>query len=215
MASEALQRRVCGDENLAAGRGPGQLAWYRYAQRFVAGRSVLDVGAGLGLGTSILREVAAHADGQDLDKNLATLGVLSQELKDFPSKSYDMVVSIEVLEHVDDPQPFLQELARIARHGIFLTTPNWTATRCSWPFHVHEYTPQELYQLLCPFGEVELMKHASDGEIFYPVKHPKAYFTLNRLRCHPATDFMTRCANHLLPLPARLHSHNAAHVQLA
>lgn len=215
MALEASRRRVCGDSSIEAGRGPGQLAWYRYAQRFVANRSVLDVGAGLGLGTSILREVASSADGQDLDGNLAARGILTCDLSDLASKSYDVVVSIEVLEHVDDPYPFLQELARIARHGIFLTTPNWTASRCMWPFHVHEYTPREFYNLLAPLGEVELLKHASDGEVFYPVRHPEAYFALNQLRCHPATDLLTRCANHLLPVPARIHSHNAAHVRLA
>lgn len=207
--------RLCGDVSIEAGRGPGQLAWYRYATRYVAGCSVLDVGCGLGKGTDILREVAAHADGQDLDPQLAQLGAIAQPLSAFASKSYDVVVSIEVVEHVEDPPAFVAELARIARKGFFITTPNWTASRCTWPFHLREYTPKEFYDLLAPTGEVELMKLASDGEVFYPVKHRSAYFFLNDLRCSPATDFATRCANHLLPVAARIHSHNAAFVRLS
>lgn len=200
---------------MEAGRGPGQLAWYSYATRYVQGRSVLDVGCGLGKGTEILRSAALHADGQDLDPQLSAIGAITKPLEEFATKSYDVVVSIEVVEHVEDPVEFVQQLARIARKGFFITTPNWTASRCSWPFHVREFTPQEFYNLLAPLGRVELMKLASDGEVFYPVKHRDAYFLLNALRCAPATDFLMRCANHLLPTASRIHSHNAAYVDLS
>lgn len=206
--------RTCGDLSIEAGRGPGQLAWYRYAQRYVSGASVLDVGCGLGKGTAILGEAAARADGQDMDPQLSALGAIVKPLPEIPSKSYDVVVCIEVLEHVDDPVSFVSELARIAKSGFFITTPNWTASRCTWPFHVREFTPKEFYELLSPVGRVELMKLASDGEVFFPVKHRSAYFALNALRCYPPTDFATRCANHLLPVPCRIHSHNAAFVHL-
>ena len=200
---------------MEAGRGPGQLAWYSYATRYVQGGSVLDVGCGLGKGTDILRAAALHADGQDLDPQLAAIGAITKPLSEFPAKSYDVVVSIEVVEHVADPVEFVHALSRIARKGFFITTPNWTASRCTWPFHVREFTPKEFYDLLAPVGKVELMKLASDGEVFYPVKHKEAYFLLNQLRCAPPTDFLTRCANHLLPTASRIHSHNAAYVDLS
>ncbi len=214
MESAVAVTRSCGDLSIEAGRGPGQLAWYRYATRYVQAQSVLDVGCGLGKGTTILREVATHADGQDLDPQLAQIGALAKPLSAFASKSYDVVVSVEVVEHVEDPPAFINELARIARNGFFITTPNWTASRCTWPFHLREYTPKEFYDLLAPAGEVELMKLASDGEVFYPVKHRDAYFLLNDLRCFRPTDFLMRCANHLLPVASRIHSHNAAFVRL-
>ena len=47
--------RECGDEDVTAGRGPGQLPWYEFALRFVKGKSVLDAGCGLGKGMDILR----------------------------------------------------------------------------------------------------------------------------------------------------------------
>lgn len=215
MEAVAAPPRACGDVSIEAGRGPGQLAWYRYAKRYVQDQTVLDVGCGLCKGTAILREAASHADGQDMDSQLSQLGAITQPLSAFTSKSYDVVVSVEVLEHVDDPAEFIGQLARIARKGFFITTPNWTASRCTWPFHVREFTPKEFYDLLKPFGQVELMKLASDGDTFYPVKHLGAYFLLNDLRCFKPTDFLTRCANHLLPVASRIHSHNAAFVRLS
>jgi SAM-dependent methyltransferase len=44
----------------------------------------------------------------------------------FPDASFDAVVSIEVIEHVEDQFAFLRELARIAKPGapVIVTTPN-------------------------------------------------------------------------------------------
>lgn len=214
MESTAEVTRLCGDTSIEAGRGPGQLAWYAFAKRYLKDCSVLDVGCGLGKGTDILRSVATHADGQDLDPQLSGLGALTIPLAEFPAKSYDVVVSIEVVEHVEDPTEFVSQLARIARKGIFITTPNWTASRCTWPFHLREYTPKEFFHLLAPAGTVHLMKLASDGDVFYPVKHVRSYFLLNRLRCAGPTSFLTRCVNRILPIAWRIHSHNAAFIDL-
>ena len=82
--------------------------------------SVLDVGCGLGKGTDILRRTALNADGQDLDSQLSAIGAISKPLAEFPEKSYDIVVSIEVVEHVEDPKEFILQLARIARKGFFV-----------------------------------------------------------------------------------------------
>jgi ubiquinone/menaquinone biosynthesis C-methylase UbiE len=41
----------------------------------------------------------------------------------FPSKSFDLVMGIEVLEHVPDPRAALAELARLSRSDIVLSVP--------------------------------------------------------------------------------------------
>lgn len=207
--------RTCGDESPEAGRKPTQQEWYQYALRFVESRSVLDAGCGLGHGLDILRTRAARAEGQDLDTRLSREDVRIVELRDIPSKSYDVVTSIDVIEHVENPLDFVAHLARIAREGMFLTTPNWTASRCEWPYHLREYTPREFFNLLRGAGHVTLFKGSTSGSVIHPVQFPKAYFLLNGLRNLGPTAFFTRCVNRLLPSRFKIHSSNAAWVKVA
>ncbi len=206
--------RICGDSDVRAGRGPGQLDWYRYTLRFLAGKSILDVGCGLGDGLRILAEKATVAHGQDLDERLRNQNVIVGPIEEIASKSYDLVICIDVIEHVEDDVAFVRQLGRIARRGLFLTTPNWTASRCHWPYHVREYTPRQFGQLLAPVGRVSLLKGSPSGGEVYPVKHPLLYFYFNDLRTFPLTSFFARCANHMIPSSWRIHSHNAAWVDL-
>ena len=106
----------------------------------LAGKTVLDVGCGAGLlaeplsrmGAAVtavdaapeLIEVAkAHAEGQGLTIDYRAVGVESVEGK------FDLVTSMEVIEHVADPQEFIDSLAaRLADGGLMiLSTPNRTA----------------------------------------------------------------------------------------
>jgi SAM-dependent methyltransferase len=208
--------RQVGDESVEAGRGSGQLAWYGFATQFAAGKSVLDAGCGLGSGLKLLRGVAGHARGQDLDPRLGSDSIHIGPLATLPSKSFDLVVSIDVVEHVEDDAEFVRQLARIARQAIFLTTPNWTVTRCTWPYHLREYTPREFHALLAPLGKVRLFKGNGPGTTIFPVRYPGAYFALNAARCFAPTALAARLFSRLaLPPQARLHSHNAALVELA
>lgn len=45
----------------------------------------------------------------------------------FPERSYDLVVALELLEHIPDPTAYLRRLALLARPGglLLLTTPNY------------------------------------------------------------------------------------------
>ena len=216
MVSSALASvRIVGDESVEAGRGPGQLAWYRFAAQFVDGKKVLDAGCGLGMGLDILRQRASEAMGQDLDPRLGRGDIIVGSLDEIPTKSFDVVVSMDVVEHVEDDIGFVRNLGRIAREFVFLTTPNWAITRCTWPYHLREYTPREFEDLLSPIGKVKLFKGNGPGTQIYPVNYPEAYHAMNRFRTFPPTDFVTRCFSRLaLPVASRLHSHNAALVRI-
>lgn len=215
VSSTLTSVRTVGDASVEAGRGPGQLGWYRFAAQFAAGKTVLDAGCGLGLGLNILRRAAIRAEGQDLDPRLAREDIHIGDLQSIPSKSFDMVVSIDVVEHVEDDCGFVHQLGRIARQAVLVTTPNWTVTRCTWPYHLREYTPREFETLLSPIGTVRLFKGNGAGTSVFPVIHRAAYFGLNDARQFGVTAFAARCfSRFLLPPAARLHSHNAALVEV-
>jgi 2-polyprenyl-6-hydroxyphenyl methylase/3-demethylubiquinone-9 3-methyltransferase len=106
----------------------------------LSGKTALDVGCGAGLlaeplsrmGAAVtavdaapeLIDVAkAHAEGQGLSIDYRAVGVEAVEGK------FDLVTSMEVIEHVADPQEFIGDLAaRLADGGLMiLSTPNRTA----------------------------------------------------------------------------------------
>lgn len=108
--------------------------------RPLEGKTALDVGCGAGLlaeplarlggqvtavdAASELIEIAkAHAQGQGLAIDYRAIGVEAVEGK------FDLVTSMEVVEHVADPQDFINELSgRLADGGLMiLSTPNRTA----------------------------------------------------------------------------------------
>jgi hypothetical protein len=115
---------------------------------------------------------------------------------------------------VKDPHQYLSDLARIARQGFFITTPNWSVSRCQWPYHLREYTPREFFELLSPFGRVLLFKGIENSKEFaaIPVEYRRLYFYFNDFRTVPAVGLAVRCFNRLLPRNCRIYGHNAAWV---
>jgi 2-polyprenyl-6-hydroxyphenyl methylase/3-demethylubiquinone-9 3-methyltransferase len=107
--------------------------------RPLEGKTALDVGCGAGmlaeplarLGAKVtavdaapeLIEVAkGHAEGQGLDIDYRPVGVEQVEGR------FDLVTAMEVIEHVADPEAFVENLARrLAPDGLMiLSTPNKT-----------------------------------------------------------------------------------------
>lgn len=199
-----------GDTDVESGRGPGQMGWYEFATQIIQGKKVLDAGCGLGNGVKVLRRVNPEVLGQDLDPRLKADWNIIVPLHDIPAKSFDVVTSIDVIEHVEDDKGFLAQLCRIAREAVFVTTPNWTISRCQWPYHLREYTPRELELMLEPYGTVRLFKGNGPGSIVYPVRYPTSYHVTNMLRAARLSAFPTRCINHVLPESWRILGHNAA-----
>lgn len=98
--------------------------------------SVLDVGCGEGFTLKILKGkgIGRVHQGIDYSKKAIEIGKKDNpELKlqvgdiynlKFKDNSFDLVVSTEVFEHLDEPEKALSEIKRVSRKYILLSVPN-------------------------------------------------------------------------------------------
>lgn len=156
------------------------LAAYLVARPYCAGRHVLDAGCGEGYGSALVAEVAASVLG--VDRSAAALAraaashagprvafaCVDLERLDAVRRRFDVVLNFQVLEHLADPRPLLRQLAAHLEPGglLVLTTPNRPMSVSENPYHVHEYTADELAAALAPhFAEVSVRGVAGNAKV--------------------------------------------------
>lgn len=135
---------------------------YIAAQDFVKGKIVLDIASGSGYGTKILSKEAAKVYGVDVDKKSVeysknnfssdNIEYLVGDGESIPlkSKTVDVVISFETIEHVKDYKKFLSEVKRVLKDdGVaIISTPNKSEFTQGNHFHLHEFEYEELENLL-------------------------------------------------------------------
>jgi len=101
-------------------------------------KKALDVGCGEGGLTRMLWEKGYKSFGIDVDQEKIETAKkrfgateLNFEMQDaaalkFPDKSFDLVLCLELIEHIDDPEGLLIEIARVLKPGgtLVISTPN-------------------------------------------------------------------------------------------
>ena len=98
----------------------------------------------------------------------------AQKLTAISDGEFDVVVSFETIEHLDDVEAYLDEMKRILRPGgVFLvSTPDrrlasfwyWYLHHPANPYHAREYTESELLDLLSTRFQIK----ACYGQAFVP-----------------------------------------------
>jgi len=141
---------------------------YIAAQPWISGK-LLEVGCGEGRGVEIL---LPHASGYlGIDKIQEVIDMLRKKFPkvDFEQavippfhgikeNSFDTVVSFQVIEHIQNDKLFLEEIYRVLKPGgkAIISTPNINHTLSRNPWHIREYTPQQLIDLSASiFDQVE------------------------------------------------------------
>lgn len=128
----------------------------------VKGKSVLDIASGSGYGSYIIGEHAKSVVGVEIDKksvayaqrNYSRPNVTfvkgSAESIPQDDKKFDVVVSFETIEHIKNYKKFVAEVKRILKpNGTFVvSTPNDLEFPEGNHFHLHEFTEEELKDLL-------------------------------------------------------------------
>lgn len=144
-------------------------ARYQFAATYVQNKSVIDVGCGLGQGSLVLANAGARLV-LGLDYSIAAVDLArglkrpnlkfrvgtTIELQKLKQK-FDSIICLEVLEHIplDQVSKTIASFAQILKKGgkLVLSTPNGLRPNMYHgelynPYHVKEYTPNELRKVL-------------------------------------------------------------------
>lgn len=170
---------------------------YLFAAQFAENKTLLDVACGSGYGSSYLKGNAKKVVGGDISKpaiqyatshyrkdGLHFLLLDAQQLP-FPNSTFDLIVSMETVEHLPEYEQFLIECQRVLKEaGVFVcSTPNKAilSPRTNKPHistHFKEFYPQEFYHLLKRyFEQVTLYGHeplSKINRIYFRLRKPLA-----------------------------------------
>ncbi len=82
-----------------------------------------------------------------------------------PDASFDMVVAVEVLEHVEEDEKFVSEVSRVLKPGgkFIMTTPNGDFVQNTNPDHKRHYKRQQLTNLLSKYFSKTEVEYAIAG----------------------------------------------------
>jgi ubiquinone/menaquinone biosynthesis C-methylase UbiE len=134
-------------------------AYFRAAEMLHG--NLLEVGCGAGKGTEIFSKVCENYTAIDKNDNLIAhhqtkypnyrfINSFVPPFVGVESNQFDFVVSLQVIEHIEDDHNFLKEIYRVLKKGgkAIISTPNIALSLTRNPWHVREYTAQELENLL-------------------------------------------------------------------
>ncbi|HMJ71696.1 MAG TPA: class I SAM-dependent methyltransferase [Cyclobacteriaceae bacterium] len=129
---------------------------YVVAADYIKG-DVLEVGCGEGRGIDLVLPRAKSysaidkiADVIDQLKTRYPTGTFYSgnipPLAPFTDNAFDVVITFQVIEHIQDDISFLKEIHRVLKPGglAIITTPNRPMSLSRNPWHIREYTGQEL-----------------------------------------------------------------------
>ena len=135
------------------------LSAYVFAEKYISG-DVLELGCGEGRGIDIILKKSKSFTAIDkisevterLSRKYPNEKFISSSfppLKNIENESFDTLISFQVIEHIKNDKLFIKEIHRILKPGgkALISTPNISMTLTRNPWHVREYTSQQLFDL--------------------------------------------------------------------
>jgi len=180
---------------------------YYLAKPYING-DLLELGCGEGRGVQLLAPLAESylaldKIGEVIDSLKAKYPDVAFQQAVFPpfegvaNDSFDTIVSFQVIEHIKDDQNFLAEIKRVLKPGgrAVLTTPNIKKTLTRNPWHVREYTAEELTSIaLKYFDHVEMKGVGGNDKVM-------EYYEANKKSVEKITRFDIFNLQYRLPAP--------------
>ncbi len=180
------------DEAKYAERGAPSMVWRAGQERRLAmirqwghpqGAMILVDGCGVGAYALHLLEDSPFVFAFDIEhkraveahRQVPNVHVAASEHKPYPTNTFDLILSHEVLEHVEDDRAALAEMARVLRPGgrVVIFCPNrW------YPFETHGHYWRGKYH----FGNTPFINYLPDALRNRLAPHVRAYRKRDLLR---------------------------------
>ena len=185
---------------------------YYLAQEYISG-NVLEVGCGEGRGVELIAPKADSFTG--IDK----IAQVIENLKDsYPAgdfrqmvippfsgladEQYNVVISFQVIEHIKKDEEYLKEIYRVLKPGgkALITTPNIKMSLSRNPWHIREYTAQELMVLAKKiFPKVEMLGVAGNEKVM--TYHEENKQSVNKMMKWDVLNLQYRMPGFMLKIP--------------
>jgi len=180
-----IPRLEVNEKSISAG---DQLSFhYEVASRYISSeQKVLDIACGGGYGSFYIGQFARQVMGADLDPGVVEgarraaahhpeaghveFSVQDVTATDFSDASFDAVLSMETVEHVDD-DAYIREIARVLRPGglFILSTPQNALGHIPVNAeHQREYSIEQIESLVQPYFDVKEIVGIKQGRIVIP-----------------------------------------------
>jgi len=144
---------------------------YEFAAKYLKGERLLDIACGVGYGTRLMADMAETiqmALGVDLSKEAVQYALrhygnervqfLQHNAMTFTDEEgFDSIVSVETLEHLNDPAILIQQLIGILRPGgVFIASVPTTPSKDVNPFHLNDFTEDSFRNIVAVHGMKEI-----------------------------------------------------------
>lgn len=137
----------------------------KYLEHVKDGDQVIELGCGMSYFPEMARRKGALSYGVDFSaKAIQQLQLEFPQVKymkcdatktPFPNGKFEVVVSGEVIEHLEEPMKLVDEMARICKRGgkIIISTPH---LEFDDPEHIWEFSEEDLKKMMGKYGSVEV-----------------------------------------------------------
>ena len=159
---DKLQDGTTGQETLAF-----HLERYEFASKHIVSGDVLDIACGVGYGTSYLAEknVDVHSiTGVDISRGAIEYAkeryqhskinfVVADAMLYQVEKKYDVIISLETIEHLPQPELFIQNMQRqLKSNGLMISSVPVTPSVDANPHHLTDFTQKSFRRIFTDLG---------------------------------------------------------------
>lgn len=187
---ETVDERISLDEWLPPWVRYQHVTRYEWLVDLIKGCEVIEAACGTGYGSRIMIEGGARrVDSFDLSPETISKARKDHDIEGLnfevgdatnlpvPDRSYDVYVSLETIEHIENDRAFLSEAARVLKPGgkLICSTPNRALTNPGTsigdhpfnPHHVREYTYAEFELLMREYFKVVQLYYQTPYSALY------------------------------------------------